>query len=83
METKELDTQLIRNKYMRTYEETDLYESVVNYLIDENNPDCIHTLMKGFADATENEEVMFSNLHGIEYFSKTLGFDSYIKIIPA
>lgn len=53
---------------MRTYEETDLYESAVNYFFDENNPDCIHSLMKGFSDATENEEVMFSNLHGIKYF---------------
>ncbi|GGE67231.1 immunity protein 30 of polymorphic toxin system [Pedobacter psychrotolerans] len=81
MEIKQLESQLIENKLMRTYEETGLYEEAVDELFNENNPECINSLIKGFSDATENEEVMFSNLHGIEYFSKTLGLETYIKII--
>ncbi|MGS0528351.1 Imm30 family immunity protein [Zobellia nedashkovskayae] len=77
----ELERQLIENRSMKTYEETGLYEEAVDGLFDEKNPDCILSLIKGFKDETENHEVMFSNLHGIEYFSKTIGLEKYIKMI--
>lgn len=77
----ELEKQLINNKLMRTYEEVELYENAVDLLFQEDDYKCINSLINGFADGTENHEVMYSNLHGIEYFSKTVGLQKYINVI--
>ncbi len=76
-----LEKQLIDNKLMQTYEQIDLYEEAVKGLFDKNNPNCINSLIKGFHDETEDYEVMYSNVHSIEYFSKVLGLEKYIMIL--
>lgn len=82
MKNKEtLEKQLRQNKLMNTYEQIGEYEDAVDSLFNKNNPDCIYSLINGFDDNTENHEVMFSNLHGIEYFSKSIGLEKYIDII--
>lgn len=81
IDKKELTKQLIKNKLMKTYEEVELYEKATNSLFNEKDSNCIFELINGFHDETENDEVMFSTLHGIEFFSKTLGLEKYIEII--
>ena len=83
MTINELEQQLVENKLMTTYAQTALYEEAVNSIFNENNPAVIDSLIKGFHDETENQEVMYSTLHGIEFFYKKIGPKEYIaKVFP-
>jgi|GEM_PF-1695338 Bacterial SH3 domain. len=75
--------QLIDNRLMANVEQIELYEESVKNLFNEEDIAVIDLLILGFLDTTENDEVMFSTLHGIEFFSKKVGLRNYIlKIIP-
>ncbi|MCV9934090.1 Imm30 family immunity protein [Flavobacterium sp. LS1R47] len=66
---------------MDTYESVALYEESVNNVFNEDNFNVIYLLIKGFHNNTKNTEIMYSNLHAIEYFSKSLGLEKHIQII--
>lgn len=75
--------QLIDNRLMSTNEEIDSYQDALDSLFVKEDHHSIGKLFNGFLDATENDEVMFSTVHAIEYFSKTMGLEKYILyVIP-
>ncbi len=76
-----LKQQLVNNKLMQNNEQISLYEKAIDEIFDKDNPACIDILMQGFHDETDEYAVMSSNLHAIEFFSKSIGLKKYIEII--
>ncbi|UIR56999.1 immunity 30 family protein [Sphingobacterium sp. SRCM116780] len=75
--------QLIENKLMISSEEISLYEEAVEKLFDRENISAIDSLIYGFSDLSEDREVMFSTLHAIEYYGKSLDLEIYMnKLLP-
>jgi len=76
MEYKE---KLVNNREMKTYNQIGDFEEALNSIFSKKDFNDFQTLLEGFYDNTGNEEVMFSLLHGVEYFMKQEGEYSYIQ----
>lgn len=67
---EELRKQLIENRLMQDYEETELFEEAMNKLYEENNLENIKYYCEAFDDSTGHYEVMFEMIHGIENYDQ-------------
>jgi len=72
---------LIANRLMRTDEEISLFQAAIDSIFEEKQIEIVPLLLEGFDDQTEEEEVMFSLIHAIEYFVSQNGMKEYIKIV--
>ena len=81
MTIQENKNQLIANRLMRTDEEISLFEAAMDNIFEEKQIEIVPLLLEGFDDQTEEEEVMFSLIHAIEYFVGQNGMKEYIKIV--
>lgn len=71
--------QYIENRLMVDYEQKELFEEAMNKLFEEFDVNKFDIYLQGFDDNTEDEELMFSVVHGIEYIVKMYGIDFYVK----
>lgn len=71
--------QYIENRLMADYEQKKLFEEAMNKLFEEFDVNKFDIYLQGFDDNTEDEELMFSVVHGIEYIIKMYGIDFYVK----
>lgn len=71
--------QYIENRLMADYEQKKLFEEAMNKLFEEFDVNKFDIYLQGFDDNTEDEELMFSVVHGIEYIIKMYGVDFYVK----
>ncbi len=82
MKTREdLELQLFTNRLMSTYEEIELFEEALEILYSEEKIENISLFLKVLDDRSENKDVMFGIIHGIEAYISFLGFNKYLKII--
>lgn len=79
MKKDELIKQYIDNRLMLSYEQTELFEEAMNKLFEELDINDFEIYLKGFDDNTQDEELMFSIVAGIEYIMKTEGIEVYIR----
>ncbi len=82
---EELRIQLIENRLMQKYEQTDLFEEAMNKLYETNDLDNIAYYCEAFDDSTAHKEVMIGMIHGIEnydnIFSPELAINKLISSV--
>lgn len=70
-----LEKKLIDNKAMATNIQIELFEDVIEEIIEEKEIDDILILVKGFDNDTEDEEVMFGLVHAIDEYDGIFGME--------
>ena len=73
--------ELVSNRKMETSDQIDLFEQALNEIFAKRDFNDFESLINGFDDKTENEEVMFSLIHALEYFAENKGGEVYINKI--
>jgi hypothetical protein len=76
---KDAEKELINNRKMETDEQIESFEQALNLIFSRHDFNDFESLIKGFDDNTENEEVMFSLVHAVEYFAEQKDAKNYIN----
>jgi hypothetical protein len=76
---EKLKIQLIENRLMRNFEETEQFEEAMNKLYSEENLENIPFYCEAFDDDTEHREVMFGMIHGIENYDNIFSSEVVMK----
>jgi hypothetical protein len=78
---EQLEKQLINNRLMQSEEETSLFEEAMDELFKEKTLDIIPVFIKAFDDNTEDFEVMFGMIHGIEALDDIFGINNSMNTL--
>jgi hypothetical protein len=76
---KNAEKELMNNRKMKTDEQIASFEQALNLIFSRHDFNDFESLIKGFDDNTENEEVMFSLVHAVEYFAERKDAKNYIN----
>lgn len=80
----QLEKQLIDNRLMQSREEKSLFEEAMYKLFKEESLDIIPIYIRAFDDNTEEFELMFGMIHGIEAYDNIIGVeDSMNKLFTS
>jgi hypothetical protein len=78
---EQLEKQLIDNRLMQNEEAISLFEEAMDELFQEKTIDIIPIFIKAFDDNTEDFEVMFGMIHGIEALDNIFGLNNSINTL--
>jgi hypothetical protein len=76
---KNAEKELLNNRKMETEEQIESFEQALNFIFSRHDFNDFESLIKGFDDNTENEEVLFSLVHAVEYFAEQKDARNYIN----
>jgi hypothetical protein len=76
---KNAEKELMNNRKMETDEQIESFEQALDAIFSRHDFNDFERLIKGFDDNTENEEVMFSLVHAVEYFAEQKDARNYIN----
>jgi hypothetical protein len=75
------EKQLIDNRLMQNREEITLFEEAMDELFEDESLDIIPAYIKAFDDNTEDFEVMFGMIHGIEACDNIFGMEDSMSML--